>query len=85
MNRRVSMGPAAGVMRNIILAVALMLAAGFPAPAGSIQPEPALRTGERAPLFSVATSHGTLADYNRDYYGSHHLVLTFFPAAFTPV
>lgn len=41
--------------------------------------------GERAPAFSVATSEGKLADYDRDYYGRHHLVLTFFPAAFTPV
>ena len=41
--------------------------------------------GERAPIFQVATSQGYLADYDRDYYGRHHLVLTFFPAAFTPV
>jgi hypothetical protein len=41
--------------------------------------------GDRAPIFSLATSQGTLADYDRDYYGKHHLVMTFFPAAFTPV
>lgn len=45
----------------------------------------AKRVGDRAPIFSVATSLGTLADYDRDYYGKHHLVLTFVPAAFTPV
>jgi peroxiredoxin len=43
------------------------------------------QVGDRAPIFQVATSQGTLADYDRDYYGKHHLVLTFFPAAFTPV
>jgi hypothetical protein len=43
------------------------------------------RLGDRAPIFSVPTSQGTLADYDRDYYGKHHLVLTFVPAAFTPV
>jgi hypothetical protein len=41
--------------------------------------------GERAPIFQVVTSQDYLADYDRDYYGKHHLVLTFFPAAFTPV
>ncbi|HEY7746024.1 MAG TPA: hypothetical protein VIA07_06800 [Desulfuromonadales bacterium] len=43
------------------------------------------RVGDRAPIFSVPTSQGTLVDYDRDYYGKHHLVLTFVPAAFTPV
>jgi alkyl hydroperoxide reductase subunit AhpC len=43
------------------------------------------RVGDRAPIFSVPTSQGTLADYDLDYYGKHHLVLTFVPAAFTPV
>jgi hypothetical protein len=41
--------------------------------------------GTGVPIFSLATSQGTLANYDRDYYGKHHLVLTFFPAAFTPV
>jgi len=41
--------------------------------------------GDRAPIFSAATSQGDLASYDRDYYGKHHLVLTFFPAAYTPV
>lgn len=43
------------------------------------------QVGQRAPIFSVATSQGALASYDRDYYGRHHLVLTFFPAAYTPV
>lgn len=43
------------------------------------------KVGDRVPIFSVATSQGTLASYDRDYYGKHHLVLTFFPAAYTPV
>ncbi len=41
--------------------------------------------GDRVPIFSAATSQGTLASYDRDYYGKYHLVLTFFPAAYTPV
>jgi hypothetical protein len=48
-------------------------------------PDMSKRPGDRAPIFSVPTSQGTLADYDRDYYGKHHLVLTFVPAAFTPI
>jgi hypothetical protein len=68
-----------------VLAVALVSAAASPVVAASDHLEPVLRVGDRAPHFSVATSQDTLIDYDRDYYGSHHLVLTFFPAAFTPV
>jgi peroxiredoxin len=45
----------------------------------------AKQVGDRVPLFTLATSQDTLVDYQRDYYGKHHLVLSFFPAAFTPV
>jgi len=67
--------------------VVLLLAMLAPAQAWSARerPEMSKQVGDRAPIFQVATSQGTLADYDRDYYGKHHLVLTFFPAAFTPV
>jgi hypothetical protein len=68
-----------------VLTTTLLLSAAAPVPAENPRPEMALAVGAKAPLFAVATSQGTLADYNRDYYGQHHLVLTFFPAAFTPV
>jgi hypothetical protein len=48
-------------------------------------PDMSKRLGDRAPIFQVPTSQGTLVDYDRDYYGKYHLVLTFVPAAFTPV
>lgn len=35
--------------------------------------------------FSLPSTHDRLSVYAKDYYGKHHLVLTFFPAAFTPV
>ncbi len=35
--------------------------------------------------FSLPSTEGRLAQYADDYYGRHHLVITFFPAAFTPV
>lgn len=71
-------------LAGALLLGALLLAAA-PAWAARARPEMGKQVGERAPIFQLATSQGTLADYDRDYYGSHHLVLTFFPAAFTPV
>jgi hypothetical protein len=44
-----------------------------------------LKVGDETPSFSLPSSQGNLVDYYRDYYGKHHLVMTFFPAAFTPV
>ena len=43
-----------------------------------------LRIGKEAPGFMLPSSEDRLVDYYRDYYGKHHLVITFFPAAFTP-
>jgi hypothetical protein len=62
-----------------------VLLASTPAWTARENPDMSKRVGDRAPIYSVATSQGTLADYDRDYYGKHHLVLTFVPAAFTPV
>lgn len=68
---------------GVLLALALLTpASAWPA---RERPEMSKKVGDRAPIFQVATAQGTLADYDRDYYGRHHLVLTFFPAAFTPV
>ena len=44
-----------------------------------------LKVGDEAPSFTLPSSQGKLVDYYRDYYGKHHLIMTFFPAAFTPV
>jgi len=65
--------------------LALLLQTPSSAWAARERPEMSKRVGDRAPIFSVPTSQGTLTDYDRDYYGKHHLVLTFVPAAFTPV
>jgi hypothetical protein len=60
----------------------LMLASGI-----SWGDEPAfssLKIGRDAPWFTLPSSQGRLVDYAKDYFGKHHLVMTFFPAAFTP-
>ena len=60
----------------------LMLLAGGNAWA---QDGPALKIGQEAPTFQLPTSQDKLVDYYKDYYGKHHLIITFYPAAFTPV
>ena len=44
-----------------------------------------LKVGNEAPAFTLPSSLDRLVDYYKDYYGKHHLIMTFFPAAFTPV
>jgi hypothetical protein len=70
---------------GVLLVTTLLPAAAGPAAADQPRPDLARQVGESSPIFSVVTSQGALADYIRDYYGRHHLVLTFFPAAFTPI
>jgi hypothetical protein len=43
-----------------------------------------LKTGGDAPWFTLPSSEDRLVDYGKDYFGKYHLVMTFFPAAFTP-
>ena len=44
-----------------------------------------LKIGGEAPWFTLPSSQERLVDYAKDYFGKSHLVMTFFPAAFTPV
>ena len=44
-----------------------------------------LKVGDEAPSFTLPSSQDRLVDYYTDYYGKYHLVMTFYPAAFTPV
>ena len=53
--------------------------------ADSASPEVgALKVGGEAPWFTLPSSQDRLVDYAKDYFGKYHLVMTFFPAAFTP-
>lgn len=44
-----------------------------------------IKVGDEAYSFTLPSSQGKLVDYYKDYYGKYHLVITFFPAAFTPI
>jgi len=41
--------------------------------------------GEETLYFSLPSTHDRLISYLNEYYGKHYLIMTFFPAAFTPV
>ena len=41
--------------------------------------------GEETFYFSLPSTHDRLISYLNDYYGKYYLIMTFFPAAFTPV
>jgi hypothetical protein len=41
--------------------------------------------GEETLYFSLPSTHGRLISYLNEYYGKHHFIITFFPAAFTPL
>ncbi len=78
------MGQLTGLSRLLCWCVLALMTS--PALAGTaLAADRADMLGGRGPLFSVATSQDALAVYVRDYYGKHHLVLTFIPAAFTPI
>lgn len=35
--------------------------------------------------FTLPSTQDRLINYAEEYYGKHHLIITFFPAAFTPI
>jgi len=41
--------------------------------------------GEETFYFSLPSTHDRLISYVNEYYGKYHLIITFFPAAFTPI
>lgn len=40
--------------------------------------------GEEPLLFTLPSTQDRAISYLSEYYGKHHLIMTFFPAAFTP-
>jgi len=41
--------------------------------------------GRETLYFSLPSAQDRLITYAEEYYGKHHLIITFFPAAFTPI
>jgi hypothetical protein len=62
----------------------LLMASGISWANGSEPAFSSLKIGRDAPWFTLPSSEGRVVDYAKDYFGKYHLVMTFFPAAFTP-
>jgi len=45
----------------------------------------AVLIGKEAPNFTLPSTQDRVINYAEEYYGKHHLIITFFPAAYTPV
>jgi len=67
-----------GFMVTLLLSLALICQAVAQDKADAL-------VGEKTMNFSLPSTQDRLATYGTDYYGRYYLVITFFPAAFTPV
>lgn len=73
-------------MKSRLAVLCCLLVLGATSAGGKlIAPEGVKKVGDQGPLFTLVDHEGKLVNYVRDFYGRHHLILTFFPAAFTPV
>lgn len=68
------------LLPSLILLAGTVLCAGL-GTAG----DPSALTGREAPNFTLSSNQNRLVSYGEEYYGRHNLIITFFPAAFTPV
>ena len=68
---------------RMLLLLVLLLPSLAAAAAG--QAAPSYGVGDAIPGFTLVSHDDRTVDYVRDYYGRFALILTFFPAAFTPV
>ncbi len=41
--------------------------------------------GRETPYFTLPSTEDRTISYKEEYYGKYHLIITFFPAAFTPI
>ena len=70
--------------KGLITALLIAAAMGPVSRAGAQEITSAL-IGTPTINFSLASTQDRLITYGQEYYGKHNLVITFFPAAFTPV
>ncbi|HKZ17796.1 MAG TPA: hypothetical protein VJ161_10095 [Geobacteraceae bacterium] len=67
-------------MASVLLFVVLLFPIGSTA-AETVSP----LIGQPVTNFSLSSTQDRLVNYGPDYYGKYNLIITFFPAAFTPV
>lgn len=70
--------------KGFITAILIAAAMG-PVPHAGAQKITSTLIGTPSINFSLASTQDRLITYGQEYYGRHNLIITFFPAAFTPV
>jgi hypothetical protein len=68
-----------------LTAAAFLAGAIILAPAARAEESDSSLTGTPTTNFSLSSTQDRLISYGQEYYGKHNLIITFFPAAFTPV
>jgi hypothetical protein len=71
------------VLASVLLFVMLLLPMGSTAAEAAETASPLI--GQPITNFSLSSSQNRLVNYGPDYYGKYNLIITFFPAAFTPI
>jgi hypothetical protein len=71
--------------RNLCSAVVLMAACLIGSSSFAAGPTAEECVGQTQFEFTLPSTQDRLSHYGKDYYGRYYLILTFFPAAFTPV
>ena len=66
------------------LCLVLLIIFILPPPSLAEKKEKSL-VGEETLYFSLPSTQDRLINYLNEYYGKHHLIMTFFPAALTPI
>jgi hypothetical protein len=70
------------VYQGIFIAFLILL---LLSPSQSIAKKKVELVGREILNFTLPSTQDRLITYADEYYGKHHLVITFFPAAFTPI
>ena len=70
---------------NGLISVFLFLAVFCPVTSAGAAESTSALIGSPTINFSLASTQDRLINYGQEYYGRHNLIITFFPAAFTPV
>ncbi len=70
---------------NVLISAFLFLAVFCPITRAETVETTSAMIGSPTINFSLASNQDRLVNYGQDYYGRHNLIITFFPAAYTPV
>jgi len=71
------------LFNSVILALILMVYLFSTSPAAAQKKGDIV--GREILNFTLPSTQDRLINYADEYYGKHHLIMTFFPAAFTPI